>query len=179
MKKQFAILFLILIINIPFIGFYSVFNLQKIEIENRLQTEINNGNHKSELVSLTFTREQTQKDLKWLSKREFEFTGMVYNVMQVQYSGDKIIYICHRNIEVASLIKNFETIVDAALGHNKDTQTASENFSNFLQSLFAQNTELDYCSNSNVQNDILFYYNKSLIFHYYGSVDPPPKFNIC
>lgn len=179
MKKQISILFLILIINLPFIGFYSVYKLQKFKIEKRLLTEIECGTSKPELVTLVFTRDQTIKKLNWLSKREFNYSGMIYKIIKVQYSGENIAFLCHRNYEAVILLRNFENLVKSAMAQNGDTHSVSDNLTNFLQCLFMQkyNSELTACTGLILANN--YYYNKDLIFHYYGSEDPPPKFCTC
>jgi hypothetical protein len=175
-KKQLSILVLILIINIPFIGFYSVFHLQKLKIENHIKVEIQNGINTTELVSLQFSREQIKSCLNWLSKREFKYNGMVYEVINVKYSGNEIIYSCYKNQEAAQLIRNFENIVNLKMQNDKDTQTAAVNLTNFFQSLFIEilKSDMPAILNSNFVKN--YHYYDDIILRYSKTLEHPPKF---
>jgi len=176
LKKQIYILVFILILNLPFIGFYTYYQIRKLQIEKNIITEIKNGNLKSKTLEFEFTRIQTQKNITWLSNREFKYSGLVYQVIKVKYSGDKIIYTCRLNQETADLLSNLDSLVIRTLGSNHDTQKAADNLGSFLKCLFSH--KLD--------DALIFYFN---VFEYkfnfvkseYVSIcndssEPPPKY---
>jgi hypothetical protein len=179
LKKQLTILVLLVIINLPFLGFYACFNYRKHEIKTKIQTEINSGIIQSEIINLEFTREETLEKLTWLTNREFKYDEMVYQVLKVKYKGEKIIYSCRINYESANLLTDIDKLVDSALGRNSANQKASESLTNFFNNL--------YCySSTEIISPILvpnlsfdWFTSERLILRYAETTDPPPKFNIC
>ena len=95
MSKKFQILstiLLILIFNIPFIGYYSVYNFRKLQIKDQIESERKLGRSEQSFIKFELTREQTNRNLTWLSKREFKYAEIIYRIDKVKYIGDKIIY---------------------------------------------------------------------------------------
>ncbi|HOZ30369.1 MAG TPA: hypothetical protein PLL66_05585 [Bacteroidales bacterium] len=182
MNKQSKILvsfLLILVFNIPFIGYYSVYNFRRLQIKDKIETEIRCGIAEENLVELTFTREQSDKYLTWISKREFKYSEFVYRVVKVRYSGENIIYYCSLNPETLKIVNSLDKLVNIIMGHNADKQS-SEILLCFMKNVFQDNLKsgIDFQLFS-WGNSKSYYYSDFILVRYIDIVDPPPKFIIC
>jgi len=175
LKKQVSILLLILILNIPFIGFFAYYQISKLQIKEIVELEIKNGALKSEIIELEFNRTQTDNNLTWLSNREFKYSDLVYQVIKVKYSGDKIIYFCRINSETNDLLKNIDNLVLKTMGTNHDTQKAADNFGNFLNSLFFNEVDNILVSFFKVSDFSFSFLNSEYKSNCIECVGPPPK----
>lgn len=181
MSKRFQILsslLLILVFNIPFIGYYSVFQVRKSQIKEQIESEIKSGKLEQNLIKFELKRGQTNKSLTWLSKREFKHSNIVYSIIKVQYLGDKIIYFCYINAEGTEIINNLVKVVNVAMGHKTDQQS-TDNLLSFMKSLFSNKSDECICLHQNMLIQQNIFYNDKLLLRYVDIADPPPKFINC
>lgn len=147
-----------------------------MQIESKIRTELlkPHSNTKTN-VSFCFSRENIDKQLTWVSKREFLYHGQVYLVNKVKYDGENLIYNCTLSNETAKLLNNLDNVCESAAGQSSDTQKAADNLNNFFNSLFssAQNLSLSkpeiFVLNGFSTHD----FNE--INAYYNVIVPPPK----
>jgi hypothetical protein len=181
MNKRFQILsslILILIFNLPFIGYYVIYNLRGVQIKEQIESGLYSSKSEQNLTMFKLNREQTNKNLTWLSKREFKYSGIVYKVVKVKYVGDEIIYYCHTNQEAAKVFNNLDKLINSAMGHSADTQSAQDLLT-FMKIIYDNN----YNNTINLPQGILiegvFFYKYDLPIRYKDIADPPPKFINC
>lgn len=144
-----------------------------------MKTDIRSGVCKNEMVRFEFTRYEIKQKLTWLSKREFKYAEMVYRVVQVKYSGDKLIYLCFKNSESAVLLEDIDAMVDSAMGLNAEAQKALDNLASFANNLFCPEKEdlINPVSFAEIRHEN--HTTQRIIIRYSEAIVPPPKFCIC
>jgi len=178
-SKIFSAIVLIMIFNLPFICYVSIYNIQKLKIRDKIESELKFCVTEDEIIELTFTREQSDKYLTWLSKREFKYADLIYQVVKVKYSGDKIIYYCRLNIETLKMVDDIDNLVGILMGRKADIQS-SEVLLSFIKGICCDSLQDDY----EIQlNDfcklVIFGFINDISIRYIDVADPPPKFIIC
>lgn len=147
-----------------------------MQIENKIRTELSNQNANVKTdINFCFSRESIDKQLTWMSKREFFYKGKVYLVNKVKYDGENIIYSCTLSNETNNLIKNLDNICKSAAGQNSDTRKVSDNLNSFLNSLFSSEFDGELTKPELVTLDIYSQQDFNEIKAYYNVIVPPPK----
>ena len=162
----------------PFLSIIAYYKIEKSEIEKLYQQQLSNGLNKSDLVKLEFTKVQTETKLSWLSKREFKLENIIYKVIDVEYHGDKIIYLCWKNSDNTMLTNNIADFIAKAMGSDSQNQKTANNFVSFLKSLFASES---FVWNPNLLNHEIseqFVFYSRLLSNYLECPKPPPKISI-
>ncbi|MDD3861018.1 MAG: hypothetical protein PHW83_12530, partial [Bacteroidales bacterium] len=157
---------------------YSVYHFRKLQIKDQIESERKLGRSEQSFIKFELTREQTNRNLTWLSKREFKYAEIIYRIDKVKYIGDKIIYYCHVNSESLEIHNNLDKLVNVAMGHNTDQQS-TDNLLNFMKSLFSSKYDENICLHQSWLIHKNIFYNDKLFIRYVDIADPPPKFTNC
>lgn len=174
MKKIISIA-LILSIAAPFWITFSIIQLQKYSLKKEVKKQIINGLDKKDLVLLKFSKEETDEKLNWEHSKEFEYSGVMYDIVESKTEADSVYYWCWEDREETELNIKLNTLVEKAGGPDKYNNENLKRLSNFLTTLFYSNKNpFDLDRNKNVST-LLSYYSNNYSSLVSDPLIPPPR----
>ena len=174
LRKAIAILFFICLtgpVTISFIWLQYQKQIVRSEVEQKLFEE--NAEH---LTLLRITKSEISTSLNWNNDHEFEFDGKMYDVVNAEEDGDKIIFHCWDDNKETELNQQLNELL--TFEHNGDSEhnKSLNNLSQFMKTLFFYNTNGDIAFeflDRNLPIDSNLDYYQSINF---SPPVPPPEF---
>ncbi|MCB0750811.1 MAG: hypothetical protein KDC52_05005 [Ignavibacteriae bacterium] len=136
MKHKPISIFLLFCLVLPIPATYVYFQFQKRQIKKEIKEKIITTIHKEQLVTLKFTKEEAQKELKWEHSKEFEYKGNMYDVVSVEIKDHIIYYYCWPDDDESELNKKIDEVLAYASGKDSQKKENRERLINFFKSLF-------------------------------------------
>lgn len=94
------------------------------------------GIDKTELELLCFSIEQTKTELNWKHSHEFEFMGMMYDIVETIQTSDSIHYYCWLDHEETALNKRLDHVFYSFFGTGAPSKQKEARVAYFLRTLF-------------------------------------------
>lgn len=88
-----------------------VFEFRLAQLKQEFLTRFHHENGQKTLQTFTFTQAESDRLLRWEHAREFEYRGMMYDVIDIQTKGELITYLVWHDAEETNLktkARNFE-----------------------------------------------------------------------
>ena len=168
-RKVSAILF-ILILIIPFAGSYWWFRYAQKTIRQEVKQEIVGKIADDELVKLTFTASELEFVVHWIHDDEFEFQGVMYDVVRSESKNDTTILWCYQDNKETKLTMQITRIVVLLSGGDKNKQEQSQKLIDFSKNLYFFRNHFDFQSPDSPQNLVFGYF-----FNYKSQQNAPPE----
>jgi|TARA_R100000365_G_scaffold2522_1_gene7931 hypothetical protein len=99
-------------------------NFQKTQLQNSFESRFEESEEKSDLLTLSFTREESQTLLEWEHEREFEYQGEMYDVLEIKEDGGQIQYLVWRDKEETKIKKQLSKLWEEEGTEKKEQQLA-------------------------------------------------------
>lgn len=159
----------------PFAATYSWLQMQKKSVKSQVKKQIIAGIEEEELVHLAFTIDESKSILDWEHENEFEFQGLMYDIVKSEIRGDSIFYICWLDKVESRLNNKLNEILARNLGDNPQNRNKQKQLIDFYKILIYEeladiNFNLFQAFNSNYHEHFLIY--KSIKF---SPPNPPPQ----
>ena len=174
MKKLISIA-LILTIVAPFWISYSIIQYQKYSVKKEIKEQIIIGLDKNDLVLLRFSKLEADSKLEWEHSKEFEYLGVMYDVVETLAKNDSVYYWCWKDSKETELNIKLNYLVEKTAGSDRINKDNLKRLSNFLSTLYhSHKNPFDLHKNKN-SSAFLFHY-----LNFYSSLPndpliPPPK----
>lgn len=140
-------------------------------VRQQVDENISVGIDKDRLVVLGFTREETERELRWEHSREFEYKRQMYDIVEVKITGDSIYYTCWWDIEETLINKRISELGKYAMDTDAQKNDRKVHFNPWFRLVFIAET---HAPGPEVQPE-----RRSKFFSYadmYNSLAiPPPK----
>jgi hypothetical protein len=107
---------------------------QKIKREVKL--EILAGLDRKHLVTLKFSRKDSQEKLDWEHEAEFEYRGVMYDVVESEVCGDSIAYVCYPDRKETALNNQIRKLVAFYVANQPQNRENNQRVMNFFKTLF-------------------------------------------
>lgn len=120
-KKFWCLLLFFSISFDPLVGTFTWLHHKKAIIRKEVRKHIETGVDKGSLVTLKFSKEETQTKLRWHGPREFEHHHQMYDIVETVTLGDTVYYLCWRDDEETALNRELEELAAKAVGKNAKT----------------------------------------------------------
>lgn len=159
---------------LPFIGTVSWLQYHKKVVRRQIKHQIIAGIDKSELVLLSFTKEEAEQ-LKWKHSKEFGFNGSMYDVVEADTTENTINYWCWWDYKETNLNKELYSLLADFLGNDPKNKDAKTRFANFCQSLFYSTNKPWEAINIDSYEEKNSYYISEYTSLYFPPPTPPPK----
>lgn len=121
---------------VPFAGTFSWLHFQKKEVKKRVKKELISQLDKKELIFLKFSIPESKSKLNWEHSKEFEYEGMMYDIVKAETGIDSVSYWCWPDHEETALNKTLNKLVDIALGTNQKSKENRQNLADFIKLLY-------------------------------------------
>src|SRR5690606_12203476 len=122
-----------------------------------------------------FTQDQIENELRWQHSKEFEYQGVMYDVIEVNQQGSLTQYWCWKDVKETVLNQKLRKLTAFALGHNLPFKNQKQQLVSLIKSLFSQ--KLDQFNLLLFGKNINSYstYNENLIGESVAPSTPPPQ----
>jgi len=154
---------------------FVILQLHKKQVKKEVKSEMIAGLDKEELVLLKFTKEETQKELRWEHPKEFEFKGQMYDLVEKSRQGDTIFYWCWVDDKETKLNQKLKEIVALALGNNQQRKNIQEQLTDFYKSLYWENCHTKWNIVASQSNELIAPYDFSCLTTIIPPPVPPPE----
>ena len=175
MKKLTSILLLLCLI-LPFVGTVSWLNHQKKQIKRQVKHQIIAGIDKSDLVLLSFTKEEAEQ-LKWKHSKEFEYKDGMYDIVEADTTNNTITYWCWWDYKETKLNKQLTKLLTQFLGNDTKNKETKTRLAQFYHSLY-QTKHIPWKADliaKEVNNDTAYRFNYTSL--YFPPLTPPPNYS--
>lgn len=112
--KRIISISLLLLLLLPVAVTVSWLNMEKHLVRKSIKRKIISGIDKSELVALTFHKNEINTTLKWKHSKEFEYKGQMYDIVETSIGSDSIQYWCWWDFEETQLNKKLDNLLASA-----------------------------------------------------------------
>ncbi len=152
-----------------------MFQIQKLNIKKTVAEIIDNGIEKENLILLKFSYADSKSKLRWEHSREFEYKNQMYDIVEVEYTEDSIIYWCWHDKEETEINNQLRTMAKIVLPNNikddhKDTKSQKNLGKNLYCNAFVKNKIL--LSNKRIHHLVYQFFYSSVC---YTPLTPPPN----
>jgi len=127
---------------VPFWGAYLVLNYQIIDSGNAVNEEIEEAVKADQLVLLSFTSEESSRQLRWIKPNEFQFEGKMYDIVKKAEDGLVTHYWCFYHQRETMLQDHLSKLISGIMEPCSQPENETLNFFSFLKDLYFQNLNL-------------------------------------
>lgn len=174
LRNKLSILFLVVLI-VPFLSIITFNIIKNIEIDNYYNFKINSGSLGTELIEMTFSRQQVDNEINWFSNREFILADCIYKIVKVKYTGNDIIYYCWRDTKKTELNKNINDLYIKLSGNIPVNKSTSETVTKFFQLMFSLPENICLVLAIKVLPEKHFEFDSRLPENITVNIEKPPK----
>ncbi|MEZ4911607.1 MAG: hypothetical protein R2774_12190 [Saprospiraceae bacterium] len=131
---------------------------------------------KKSLTQLTFTLSDANTKLRWEHKGEFEYQGIMYDVVEKSQNGDSISFLCWIDLKETALNEKLRKYTEYAFGQNNQTNKTKDRIQNFFKQLYYYPTLLKgqiLSESTYIKNE--FFNNFSFTSNPKKLESPPPR----
>lgn len=119
-----------------------VLHWQKKAVRREVKKRINDGLKDDELVKLTFLKDDVNKLLKWAKKDEFDFNGLMYDIVRSWESKDSIIYMCWKDDDESKIKQRLNQLSELEWSKKNTTnKKQNERKADFYKTLICAKTD--------------------------------------
>jgi hypothetical protein len=139
LKMRYISAFILLLALIgPIVLTYSLLQIHRYEVKERIARDLYLTNHPNQVVRLTLSRYDVTHKVKWEHAREFEYKKQMYDILELSESKDSITYVCIHD-EADTRIKNeLSQLVNSALDKDATHKSHKQKISIQMSVLFFQ-----------------------------------------
>jgi hypothetical protein len=136
LKKPIIAILLLLFLLAPLGGTYYALKKKKKMVRKEVKWKIIEGIDKSELVLLSFDKNETSKKLKWKHSKEFQFEGEMYDIVEKSETEDSIHYWCWWDSEETQLNRSLKNIVSKTFQKDPFNHSQQEKLLQYFKSIY-------------------------------------------
>jgi len=174
LKSLFGVILLSVLI-LPFLGAFALLNWEKAQLRKELKWKMIEGIDKSELELLRFSIEQTKTELDWHHSHEFEYKGLMYDIVEIIQSPDSIHYYCWLDHDETVLNKRLDHVFYSFFGNGAPIKQKEIRVACFLRNLFLNSHQFQLPFTNVFKVELLEFYTVDLISGFLTSIDQPPE----
>jgi hypothetical protein len=140
LKKCLTILLaLLLFINSG--GFIIIFYQVQNSVKSKAEAYIRSGNYeKDKVVEFRLNKQELYSNVKrlvWKDKKEFEYNGTLYDIINIETNNNEVIIYCLNDVAESQIVKNFsQDINDLASGKLNNSKFKTSLVNLISQALF-------------------------------------------
>lgn len=109
---------------------------QQKQVRREVKQKMIAGINKDELILLTFQKSELKTKLKWKHRREFQFQGEFYDIVEKRIQGDSISYWCWWDNEETLLSRKLDHLMALHWSQDKNHKQDKEQIDYFYKSLY-------------------------------------------
>ena len=137
--RRFSIVLLLSALAAPLLGGWVWLEVEKKLVKRAVKHRILEGLDDAELTRLAFTPEEIRTELEWEHDREFEFRGVMYDVVRRIETADSVVLWCWPDHAETALNQRLREQVLNALQNDPGRQERQQELVFFFKTLFWEN----------------------------------------
>lgn len=135
MKTGLAIILIFLHLA-PFWLRLSMLEIEKTMARKSAKRTILNGLPESELTYLKFSNDEIKYKLKWKHSREFEYNGIMFDIVKKKTENDSVYYWCWQDDRETFINGKIATLLKESNSSNKKNKDATKRLIHYLSSFY-------------------------------------------
>jgi hypothetical protein len=108
---------------------------RQVQIKREVKRMMMHQTPDSQLVTMTFSREESRTRLNWKHSREFELNGEWYDIVRTEERGDSVTYHLWHDKEETALCRQLNRVVSFALQNHPKNNQPKERIAGFFRNL--------------------------------------------
>ena len=174
MKNKIVSILLFFCIVAPVTITFTILYFQKYQTRKEVKSQIISKIDKKELTLLRFTKTEIENKINWKDKKEFEYNGDMYDIVETKTDNENILFWCISDKKETYINKKIDTLLATVIDNNTQRKENKKILNTFLKALYFQNIKTD---------NILLIENQKIISSYVNNyktsftppIYPPPK----
>ncbi len=158
-------------------GVYLWLEQKKQIVKSEVKTLLANNSESERKVLLKFSKEEVNTLLRWEHSREFEYNSQMYDVIQMQSSGDSVYYWCWWDKEETELNCKLKKLAEQDESKESREQKKQVRFVSFVFTPFFEEIQISPKLYTEFLNSLQCGYFNFYTSFYFKPLVPPPK--IC
>jgi len=150
-------------------------HLEKKMIRKEIKHRMIDGIDKSELIKLAFTEKELRSEVKWEHNKEFEYRGEMYDIVDVTFENDKIVYWCWWDHKETALNQKLNQLLNQFLGTSHGDKEDKDTVSQFVKLVYTVPTIYTFYDLLNFNKKTSTQYINSYYQAFLSLTSPPPK----
>ncbi len=146
---------------------------QKKQIKREVKWNMITGIDRDELVLLTFSKEETETELRWKHSREFEYKGEMYDIVEKRVDGDQISYWCWWDHEETTLNRQLDGLLAQVMGKNPERKQQESHLTEFFKNLYFEWESVELDEFKSPDKTTFFYANRFQSIGLSPPIPPP------
>ena len=175
MRTVISIALLLLFVTPYFLG-PSWLRMEKRQIQKHVRNTILPTIDDSELISLTFSSEDTLTELRWKHAKEFEFQGRMYDIVKRNRQENSITYLVWQDDEETEINTKIKQLTNTIFNTSSDSKNSQLTFQLMVKTLYFPPLLNWECAFSVPKMNHTYYYKHDVqLSGYLCSVFNPPQ----
>ncbi len=138
MKKLNGIILIICLFG-PFAGYYLYLQLEKQELRAAVKKQITAGIDDAHLVKFEVFPEELKTRFKWKHADEFEYKGLLYDIVRKKILHGKIILWCWQDDDESRLNDEIEKLIARSLDHHQQDKENQQQLQKLFKLVYLHN----------------------------------------
>ncbi|MBK7106785.1 MAG: hypothetical protein IPH62_16035 [Ignavibacteriae bacterium] len=130
---------------------------------------------KNDLAHLKFSKDEIKTKLYWEHSKEFEYNGIMYDVVESINLHDSVEYICWQDDEETELNKRFINLLTSSLEKNNSESKIFHNLTSFNSNYYLIQIFNPNILQTQTDNYKYYQYKQNYLNIYNSPNSPPPK----
>lgn len=172
--KRFLTCILALSLFAPLGCTYFYLQWQKKQVKRAVKHRIIEGLSRSEMCLLRFDKKTIDQEVEWEHSKEFEYKGVMYDVVESSSTKDSVFYWCWKDDDETALNQQLTALLNLQLENQPIGNDANEKLVQYYKKLFFSNKSIELAKLNGISNIDYYWSNNyqslSTSPHY-----PPPK----
>lgn len=171
-RKVFGILLFACLLA-PAVVTLSYLQYHKVQVRKAVKHRMIAGIDRSELVLLTFTEREAQQELRWEHRREFEYKGEMYDIVERKVVGDTLYFWCWWDYAETTLNKKLKSLTTKLLGQQPLRKKQQEKTLDFYKKWYSHTYYLATPKGFNKVRRHSAYFSRWQSLYFTPPVPPP------
>lgn len=105
--RKLTSILLIICLCCTWLGYHLVFRVQLLSIKSEMKAFLRSQENHKDVIELSFTHEESKK-LEWEDEAEFSYKGEMYDVIEKQTKGNRILLRCIADTKETALLQEYQ-----------------------------------------------------------------------
>ena len=137
LRHRIIALSLLAALTLPMAGVMLWLKVEQYQTRKEVKHMLMEHVDRAELVRLSFSHEQVSQALRWKHSKEFEYDGVMYDIVSQAQQGDSMTYWCWKDDKETKLERQLDQLTEAMLNNSPDRQKQQDGWQHFLKNLYA------------------------------------------
>lgn len=169
--------FLVFILLVPGISGTAYLLYQKKHLKKEIKWKLIHIIDRNELTKLRFTEAETKTLLRWEHDGEFEYAGVMYDVVEKTNEGGIITFLCWMDTQETQLNTKLKAFTEFAFGQNSNSNNTKKRLEDFFKHLYYHSNFKKENSHTTMAHFVnMFFYNFQILGTSIKPESPPPRF---